>query len=74
MELYLNDLAGTNMSFWFVSYIRQATSVQDYIDCFAGLMDQLTPYEDYVDPLHYTMKFVDGFGGISLCRVTILSF
>lgn len=41
-------------------HIKQTTTVLEYIDRFAVLVDQLAAYEDNVDPLHYTMKFVDG--------------
>jgi hypothetical protein len=41
-------------------HIKQVGSVIDYIDKFAGLMDQLAAYESAPDPLHYTMKFIDG--------------
>jgi hypothetical protein len=40
--------------------IRQSGSVLDYIDQFSSLVDQLNAYEDTHDPLHYTMKFIDG--------------
>jgi hypothetical protein len=40
--------------------ICQSGSVSDYIDEFASLMDQLHAYEGVHDPLHYTMKFIDG--------------
>jgi hypothetical protein len=35
-------------------------SVADYIEKFASLMDHLAAYESSTDPLHYTMKFIDG--------------
>jgi hypothetical protein len=41
-------------------HIKQMGSVSDYIDKFAGLMDQLAAYESAFEPLHYTMKFIDG--------------
>jgi hypothetical protein len=40
--------------------IRQSGSVLDYIDQFSSLVDQLNASEDTHDPLHYTMKFIDG--------------
>lgn len=41
-------------------HIKQTGFVSEYIDRFAGLMDQLAAYESSTDPLHYTTKFVDG--------------
>jgi hypothetical protein len=41
-------------------HIKQVGSVADYIEKFASLMDQLATYESSTDPLHYTMKFIDG--------------
>lgn len=36
------------------------TSVPDYIDRFATLMDQLIAYGAHTDPLYFTMCFIDG--------------
>lgn len=41
-------------------HIKQQGSVADYITQFSSLMDQLLAYEGHTDPLHYTMKFIDG--------------
>jgi hypothetical protein len=35
-------------------------TVEDYVVKFAGLVDELTAYEARPDPLHYTMRFIDG--------------
>jgi hypothetical protein len=40
-------------------HIKQTSSVE-YIEKFAGLVDELTAYESKPDPLHYTMCFIDG--------------
>ena len=40
--------------------IRQQTYVQDYVDCFAELVDQLKAYESPPSALHYVTRFVDG--------------
>lgn len=41
-------------------HIKQTHSVEEYVDKFAGLVDQLAAYENKPDPLHYTMHFIDG--------------
>jgi hypothetical protein len=41
-------------------HIKQTSSVAEYIEKFAGLVDELTAYESKPDPLHYTMCFIDG--------------
>lgn len=41
-------------------HIKQQGSVADYVDRFSGLLDQLAAYENQPDPLHYTMKFIEG--------------
>lgn len=40
--------------------IRQESTVQDYVDRFAQLFDQLVAYESSTDMLYYTCRFVDG--------------
>lgn len=40
--------------------IRQATSVQDYVDRFSELVDQLTAYDSTTSSLHYITRFIDG--------------
>jgi len=40
--------------------IRQTSSVQDYIDRFASLIDQLVAYGSSTDPVFFAMRFVDG--------------
>lgn len=40
--------------------IKQTGSVADYIESFSALVDQLIAYEARSDPLHYTMRFIDG--------------
>jgi hypothetical protein len=41
-------------------HIRQVTSVTDYIEQFAQLVDHLNAYQPHADPLYYTTKFIDG--------------
>jgi hypothetical protein len=41
-------------------HIKQSSSVADYVDRFAELVDQLASYENNPDPLHFTMRFIDG--------------
>ncbi|WVZ82556.1 hypothetical protein U9M48_029810 [Paspalum notatum var. saurae] len=38
----------------------QTGSVQDYIDSFVSLVDQLVAYGPNTDPLYYTTRFIDG--------------
>jgi len=40
--------------------IHQTSTVQDYIDRFAGLIDQLVVYGRSTDPVFFAMRFVDG--------------
>jgi hypothetical protein len=40
--------------------IRQTSTVQDYIDRFAGLIDSLVAYGRGTDPVFFAMRFVDG--------------
>ncbi|XP_062198590.1 uncharacterized protein LOC133901296 [Phragmites australis] len=40
--------------------IRQTHTVQEYIDKFVALVDQLAAYDSIPDPLYYTTRFVDG--------------
>jgi hypothetical protein len=40
--------------------IKQTTSVQEYIDRFCELVDQLQAYSGHFDPLYHTTRFVDG--------------
>ncbi|CAN6322178.1 unnamed protein product [Urochloa humidicola] len=41
-------------------HIKQTSTVAEYIEQFAGLVDQLAAYESKPDPSHYTMWFIDG--------------
>jgi hypothetical protein len=41
-------------------HIKQSGSVQEYIDQFIELIDQLIAYESTVDQCYYTTHFVDG--------------
>lgn len=41
-------------------HISQTSTVVDYFDRFAELLDQITAYETAPDPLHYTTRFLDG--------------
>jgi hypothetical protein len=41
-------------------HIYQSGTVQDYIDKYTGLVDQLLAYGRNTDPVYYTMRFVDG--------------
>ena len=40
--------------------IRQTSSVQDYVDHFFELVDQLTAYDSSTNALHYITHFLDG--------------
>ena len=40
--------------------IRQTSSVQDYVDHFFELVDQLTAYDSSTNALHYITRFLDG--------------
>jgi hypothetical protein len=40
--------------------IRQTLSVQDYVDRFSELVDQLTAYDPTINSLHYIARFTDG--------------
>jgi hypothetical protein len=41
-------------------HIRQTSSVIEYVDKFAELVDQLTAYGHITEPVYYAMRFVDG--------------
>jgi hypothetical protein len=41
-------------------HIQQHSSVSDYVEQFAQLVDQLNAYQPNADPLYYTTKFIDG--------------
>jgi hypothetical protein len=41
-------------------HIRQSGTVTEYVEQFAGLVDQLAAYESGADPIYYAMRFVDG--------------
>jgi len=41
-------------------HIHQSASVQEYIDKFTRLVDQLIAYGRNTDPIYYAMRFVDG--------------
>jgi hypothetical protein len=41
-------------------HIHQNSTVTDYVDRFAELVDQLAAYEPHIDTLHYTTRFIDG--------------
>jgi len=47
----------------------QTGGVADYVECFTGLVDQLAAYESHPDPLHYTMRFIDGLRDV---KATVL--
>jgi hypothetical protein len=40
--------------------IRQITTVQDYVDHFSVLVDQLKAYDSSTSALHYITRFLDG--------------
>jgi hypothetical protein len=42
-------------------HIKQTGSVHEYIDKFCELVDQLNAYSRNVEPLYYTIRFIDGF-------------
>ncbi|KAK3145235.1 hypothetical protein QOZ80_4AG0325910 [Eleusine coracana subsp. coracana] len=41
-------------------HIKQTSTVAEYIERFTALIDQLHAYESRIDPLYYTMRFIDG--------------
>ena len=41
-------------------HICQTTTVEDYVERFSQLYDQLTSYEEVPDNLHYITRFIDG--------------
>jgi hypothetical protein len=41
-------------------HICQITTVEDYVERFSELYDQLTAYEEAPDMLHYLTRFLDG--------------
>jgi hypothetical protein len=41
-------------------HIKQTSTVQEYIDRFTELIDQLDAYENLPDHRYYTTRFVDG--------------
>lgn len=54
---------GRNQHQYLIRYLYclvQTGSVDDYIEQFAELVDQLSAYETNPDPLHYTTRFLDG--------------
>ena len=52
-------------------HIYQAGSVQEYIDKYTGLVEQLIAYGRNTDPLYYAMCFVDGLHA-DICAVVHL--
>jgi hypothetical protein len=49
-------------------HIKQTTTVQDYIDRFTELVDQLVAYEPSSDHRYYTTHFVDGLKDVLVQR------
>ena len=41
-------------------HIKQTTSVQEYVDQFVDLIEQLSAYSPNPDTLSYTTRFIDG--------------
>jgi uncharacterized protein YoxC len=41
-------------------HIKQSGSVANYLEEFAQLVDQLAAYTSTIDPLYYTLRFIDG--------------
>ena len=41
-------------------HVHQTGAVQEYIDKYTGLVDQLLAYGRNTDPIYYAMRFVDG--------------
>jgi len=41
-------------------HIRQTTTIADYVERFSELVDQLIAYEHSIDPMYYTIRFIDG--------------
>jgi hypothetical protein len=40
--------------------IKQVGTIQEYIDKFCELIDQLQTYSHNIDPIYYTTHFIDG--------------
>jgi hypothetical protein len=40
--------------------IQQTSPVNDHIDQFVALVDDLKAYAKHLDPLYYTQRFIDG--------------
>ncbi|XP_066323372.1 uncharacterized protein [Miscanthus floridulus] len=51
--------------------IRQTSSVQDYVDRFSELVDQLTAYDSSTNALHYITRFLDGLH-LDICTVILV--
>jgi hypothetical protein len=41
-------------------HIRQTSSMSEYIDRFSSLVDRLIAYGSHIEPLYFTMRFIDG--------------
>jgi hypothetical protein len=41
-------------------HIKQTSTLQEYIDRFTELIDQLVAYENFTAHIYYTTRFVDG--------------
>lgn len=41
-------------------HISQTGTVEDYVQMFSDLVDQISAYEIHPDPLHYLTRFLDG--------------
>jgi hypothetical protein len=45
---------------WRLYHISQTGTVEDYVQRFFDLVDQLSAYDTHLDPLHYLTRFLDG--------------
>lgn len=52
-------------------HISQTITVEDYVERFSELYDQLTAYETAPDPLHYVARFMDGLKPIVRLQVAV---
>jgi hypothetical protein len=41
-------------------HIKQNGTVADYVERFSQLIDQLAAYTTEIDPMYYTLRFIDG--------------
>lgn len=48
-------------------HIKQLTTIEDYLNRFSALLDQIAAYDSWPHPVHYITKFLDGlFPGVRI--------